>query len=83
MMGVGLLLLALGLGTGGPTLLAVVVVAGAGVLLANRSSSRSGGDVVARVILAPVCGKDKKSYVSFHKHDIALNSLMKDKSKHK
>lgn len=54
MMGVGLLLLALGLGTGGPTLLAVVLVVGAGVLLPKRSSRRSGGDVDARVILTPM-----------------------------
>lgn len=50
MMGVGLLLLALCLGTEGATLVLAVVVVGAGVLFANRSSSRSGGDVDARVI---------------------------------
>lgn len=65
MMGVGLLLLALGLGTAAPTLPAVVLVAGTGVLLPNRSTSRSGGDVVERVILTPAAIVKVKSKFSF------------------
>lgn len=60
MIGVGRLLLALGLGTAAPTLVAVAAVVGAGVLFTNRSSNRWGGDVVAdRVIFTDLKNNGK------------------------